>query len=180
MLEAILLHLAANDPTLELCQVRIESGFAVMQDCDNYKKVYTMIAMTDGSYQWNEDGWDYRTLSRFSSAELGQAADVATTVYAIAELGAVEANPIGLAILPVKVGVHYYAETLEQDECAEAKRFWGSAGWGAAAANTAVVVAGVSNPATLAAGVVAAVIAYSVTDPVCEINMKVTYDRISL
>ena len=49
-----------------------------------------------------------------------------------------------------------------------------------AGANLATFAVGAFSPASMAVMLVSTVVAYNITDPVCEINMKITYDRISL
>lgn len=83
-------------------------------------------------------------------------ADSATTLGALA-LGAAEANPIGLATIPAKIGILWHCKALPEDERAECLSV-ADALWGGAAVNNvciiaALLTAGAFAPVCVAAGV---------------------------
>ena len=65
----------------------------------------------------------------------GQTADVATTAIGVGALGLVEANPLGLGVLPAKAGMYYWSKNTDWDTCSSLQKWMGNLGWGAAAAN---------------------------------------------
>ena len=102
-----------------------------------------------------DGGYTYRSINpaSYDLAIAGQLADVGTTAIGLAN-GFAEANPLGIAILPLKYGLHKYTETLPLAECVEARTGMGVIGWGAAAMNMATL-AGVALSGGLVVGIVA-------------------------
>ncbi len=84
---------------------------------------------------------------------IGTAGDFASTAIALTKDGATEANPLGWALIPVNVGVVYYAD---KQPCAKGVKI--EKGWntikGFAIGNNLAVAAGISAP--LAVGLVTA------------------------
>lgn len=70
-----------------------------------------------------------------NSAVGGQVADVASTAIALSVPGVVEMNPLGLAVLPLKVAAFVWAEGQPPEVAVEAHRGLSAFGWGAAASN---------------------------------------------
>jgi hypothetical protein len=69
----------------------------------------------------------------------GQAADVISTALVLTIDGVKEANPLGLAVLPIKAGLLYYADGLEDPvERADMHRALSATGWGPTANNFCV------------------------------------------
>jgi hypothetical protein len=71
-----------------------------------------------------------------------QLADVGSTALALAQPGVYEMNPLGAAVLPIKVGVVLWAETKPPDERIFTHRLLSAYGWGAAVSN--ICTAGVA------------------------------------
>lgn len=65
----------------------------------------------------------------------GQVADVASTAVALSLPGVVEANPLGLAVLPLKVAAFAWAENQPPEVTIDVHRGLSAFGWGAAASN---------------------------------------------
>ena len=109
---------------------------------------------------WHEDGkpttaeWALIEPAEFDLAVAGQVADVATTAIGLAA-GFSEANPLGAAILPIKVAVHYASKDMDLRNCVETRTAMGAIGWGAAAANIAVLAG--AGPAGLILGIIVSV-----------------------
>lgn len=59
----------------------------------------------------------YRKAISFGGAELGQGLDIASTGIGIGFFDAVEANPIGLAALPIKAGATYQTRFMPFADC---------------------------------------------------------------
>lgn len=93
----------------------------------------------------------YEKAQTTDMAVMGQSADVASTVAGLSQ-GAVELNPLGLAILPAKYLLNNYVETLPYNQCKKGKAWLGAFGWGPAAANVAVLAAGAFSPAGVVLG----------------------------
>lgn len=98
----------------------------------------------------------------------GQAADVVTTAIALSFDGIKEGNPLGIAVLPIKAGLLYYANGIEDpSERAELHRALSATGWGPAVNNIcamAIVASGGSGTAPcLALGLVAGIFDWSRT-----------------
>ena len=74
-----------------------------------------------------------------SKAIQGQAVDSGTTIVGLT-LGAVELNPLGLAVIPAKYAAYRYFKTLPEPEQLNAWRAFGASGWGAAANNACVIL----------------------------------------
>jgi len=73
------------------------------------------------------------------TATAAQLADVGTTAIGLA-LGAAEANPLGLALLPIKYGAMRYADGIADPlERSEAHRALSATGWGPAVNNVCVI-----------------------------------------
>ena len=71
-------------------------------------------------------------------AEAAQVADVATSVLGITA-GLAEANPLGAGIVPAKIVVNHYVETLPAQQCRQGKRVLLGFGSGAAVSNLLVI-----------------------------------------
>lgn len=86
------------------------------------------------------------------AAEAGQIADVATSIAGVAAFDAVELNPFGVALLPLKYVANDYAE--HSGQCRQWKPVLSGFGWAASAANIATIAgAGLGAvPVGLAAG----------------------------
>lgn len=73
------------------------------------------------------------------TATAGQIADAGTTAIGLA-LGAAEANPLGLALLPIKYGAMRYADGItDPHDREEAHRALSATGWGPAVNNVCVI-----------------------------------------
>jgi len=93
-------------------------------------------------------------------AKAGMAADLGTTAMGIGAAGMVEANPLGLALIPLKFGVANYIAGIEDSRernaatTAFAATQWGAAGW------NLCLIAGAVLPAAAACGAGAAFAAH--------------------
>lgn len=81
-----------------------------------------------------------------SRAAKSQALDVATTAAGLG-LGFAEMNPLGLAVLPLKVGALAHAGTLPREDCVTWRTWLDALGIGAGVANLVTIIAGVASPA---------------------------------
>lgn len=88
-------------------------------------------------------------------------ADVATTGIGLA-LGAAEANPIGLATIPLKLVILDYAESLQDGEKQELQSAIASI-WGGASANNLCVIAAIATGGTFAPACVLLGLVYGLT-----------------
>ena len=93
-----------------------------------------------------------------TDAQAGALADAATTVAALAA-GAVEANPLGLFTLPVKLLALHHAHTLpegaRQHQLATLGALWAGAAVNNACVLAAILTGGAFAPACLVAGIAA-------------------------
>lgn len=78
--------------------------------------------------------WDERKVKAIGSAESGQGADVLTTAVGLG-LGGAEANPLGLAILPIKAAMIYQSRSADFQTCVSYRAPTAAVGWGAGIAN---------------------------------------------
>jgi len=88
----------------------------------------------------------------------GQVADVATTVTGLAS-GLEELNPFGAVAIPAKIALLHSTADMPVVECVAVRQMLASAGWGAGAWNTLILM-GVPPPLAAGAAVLAAVHAY--------------------
>ncbi len=130
---------------------------------DDGSRVYFVGLVDDGELWW----WREWPRTRFDAAETCQALDVATTAVGLA-VGFAEGNPLGVAVLPLKLALNEYAETLPTAQCNELKTVLAAAGCGAAGANIATISAGEFRVISVVAGLAAGATAtqYSFSD--CE------------
>lgn len=77
---------------------------------------------------------------QLGQAAKGQIADVVTTTVGVGALGLVEANPLGLGVLPAKAGMYYWSKNTDWDTCSSLQKWMGNLGWGAAAANVVTIL----------------------------------------
>lgn len=110
-----------------------------------------------------DGGYTYRGINpaSYDLAVAGQLADVGTTAVGLAN-GFAEANPLGIAILPLKYGLHKYSQSLNLAECVDVRTGMGVFGWGAAGMNIATL-ASAAIPAALVVGVMIGWLAYEPT-----------------
>lgn len=87
-------------------------------------------------------------------ASKGQLADVGTTAVGLSA-GLREANPLGVALLPLKYALHANSKTLGLHDCIKSRTSMGSVGWGAAAANVGTILG--LGPAGILVGLIAGV-----------------------
>ena len=129
----------------------------------NGSRVY-FVGLIDGGELW---WWREYPRSRFDAAEVCQGADVVTSLLA-AGIGAAESNPLGVAVLPVKLALNEYAESLPTHQCNHLKTTLAAVGCGAAGANVVTLATGAFDPFPLAVGAVTGATAteYSFSD--CE------------
>lgn len=105
---------------------------------DNNKEVW-LFRECSISKEWC--WWDKKKVGIFGSAELSQGLDLATTGYAISELGFTEANPLGLGIIvPAKIGLTTWTHYMNYDECVSWRTGLDMVGLGAGLANIASIL----------------------------------------
>ncbi|HEB94312.1 MAG TPA: hypothetical protein ENI94_12805 [Gammaproteobacteria bacterium] len=110
-------------------------------------RVYFVGLVDDGELWW----WREYPRSRFDAAEVCQGADVVTSLLA-AGAGAAEGNPLGVAILPLKLAINEYAESLPTQQCNKLKTTLTAAGCGAAGGNLVTMATGELTALSLAVG----------------------------
>jgi hypothetical protein len=91
-------------------------------------------------------GWGRREPFIVGGAELGQGLDIATSAAGVGLLGAVEMNPLGLAILPLKGIATAWTRRQDYAECVAWRKNLDSLGFGAGVANIITLTAGIANP----------------------------------
>jgi hypothetical protein len=96
--------------------------------------------------------WCYfgsRVAGTLGGAEYGQLADIGTTAIGLAQSGATEANPLGLAVLPIKLGARYLSRNMEWQECTGWRASFDISGLGAGLANASTLLLGTGLPISL-------------------------------
>jgi len=134
-----------------LAQIHASGNF--IQAYDGDEKISGVIEGKGyGQWKWKEIN---RTPRRdaVDASEVGTGLDIVTSLIGVSQ-GYVETNPLGLAIIPLKLYANEYAETLSQPDCLVWKKGLGVVGYAGAAANICVmsgVSAGCAVPAMVAA-----------------------------
>lgn len=78
----------------------------------------------------------------------GQAGDLASTAIALAQPGTMEANPLGLALIPLKISFFHWAESEPYPRRIYMHRLLSAYGWGATASNLCTAAVAASAGAT--------------------------------
>lgn len=139
-------HAAEQGGTIKVLQHRFTgNGYQIELLVDSKREAWILTECA-GELSTYFCSWQRSAGGRFGAAERGQAFDVATTGIGLAA-GFTEMNPIGLATLPIKGGLLYYANSLPYDECVTWRTWLDSLGVGAGAANLITLIAGIANPA---------------------------------
>jgi len=111
---------------------------------DKSREIWLWIEC-EKSHEWCY--WGRRRSARGGSAESGQGLDVATTAMGVGLLGASEINPLGLAVLPMKLMLTLRTHTQAYSECIAWRSSLDSVGAGAGVANMVTLAAAITNPA---------------------------------
>ena len=103
-------------------------------------------------------------------AEACQLADLTTTAIGIIFFGAVEGNPLGITLIPVKYFSNERFEQMSVQQCKQAKRFSTLFGCGAAATNIATIYQAELNLTGLIFGAVVGSGIYTISEDIqgCE------------
>lgn len=110
------------------------------------KKLIATLLIVLGAYACAEDAKADEPLNH---AITGQLADVGTTAIGLAA-GFAEANPLGVALLPLKAGIVYVANQTEDPvERCEQLRTIGNAGYAPAVANLVTIATGATLPVSI-------------------------------
>jgi hypothetical protein len=104
-----------------------------------------------------------------TNAVTGQAADVGTTLIGLAGGTVAEANPLGIALLPLKAGLVYHANGIEDPvgRC-EALRAVANTGYAPAIANVLTLAAGLTPAGSIGVAILAFVGLQAATSDRCK------------
>jgi len=137
-------HEAEQGGTLKVLQHRFTgNGYEVVYLRNGKREVWTFTEC-QGELSTYFCDWQVNNKTLFGSAEKAQAFDVATSGLGMA-LGFAELNPLGVAILPAKIGLLAYSK--DSPNCVTWRTWLDSMGIGAGVANLITIAAGIANPA---------------------------------
>ncbi len=148
-------HAAEQGGRLRVLQHRFTgNGYEIELLVDDKPETWLLTECTGelSTYfcDWRRSGSRQNSFAGFGGAERGQAFDVATSGLGLG-LGFTEANPLGLAILPLKAGAIHYANQQPHAECVTWRTWLDSLGIGAGVANLITIAAGVAPAVSVAA-----------------------------
>lgn len=109
---------------------------------DDAREIWLWIEC-EGSRQWCY--WGRRQIGKMGAADKGQALDIATTTVGVGLLGAAEANPLGLGVLPAKALLTARTRSMAFADCVSWRGGLDVMGHAPGAANVTTLAAG--NPA---------------------------------
>lgn len=109
---------------------------------DDSREIWLWIEC-QGSRQWCY--WGRRKVGMVGAADKGQGLDIATTAVGIGMMGATEANPLGLGVLPLKVLLTTKTRSMTFSDCVSWRGGLDVMGYAPGAANIATLAVG--NPA---------------------------------
>lgn len=110
--------------------------FAAVVQVEDRKEVWVFLEC-ENSHKWCY--WDHRPVAIIGGAALGQSFDLSTTAVAVG-MGFTEANPIGLGIIPAKIGLTVGSHYLQYDKCMGLRTGLDVLGYGAGMANIATML----------------------------------------
>lgn len=108
---------------------------------DDSREIWLWVECED-SRQWCY--WGRRKVVRVGAAEQGQGLDIATTAVGVGMMGATEANPLGLGMLPLKVMLTRRTRSMAFSDCVSWRGGLDVMGHAPGAANVATLAA--ANP----------------------------------
>ena len=156
--QAELAHKAEQGGTLNIAKViRVAPTVYAVRVVIGGQQETWLFAECENSRQWCY--WDTRPSKTLGSAARGQGLDIATTAIGMAAFDAVEANPLGLAILPIKIGMLAGTHNMSWDDCIQWRTAEDMLGFGPAVANI-LTLAGGTFPLGMLAMIVTASIRY--------------------
>ena len=106
---------------------------------DDSREIWLWIECV-GSRQWC--GWGRRKLGKAGAAEQGQGLDIASTAVGVGLMGATEANPLSLGVLPVKVLLTRRTRSMNFSDCVSWRGGLDVMGYAPGAANVATLAVG--------------------------------------
>lgn len=106
---------------------------------DDSREIWLWIECED-SRQWCN--WGRRKIGTVGAAEQGQGLDIATTAVGVGLMGATEANPLGLGVLPVKALLTAKTRSMAFSDCVSWRGGLDVMGHAPGAANVATLAVG--------------------------------------
>lgn len=129
--------------------------FAVAVDIDGQQETWVFVECQERPEQFCH--FDHHQNNLIGQAEKGQALDIATTATAASVSYATEANPLGLAVIPVKLGIIYGTHHMAFDQCVTWRAGLDMFGYGPGVANM-LSLGGLSMGVSIAAVLLTAVV----------------------
>lgn len=106
---------------------------------DDSREIWLWIEC-EGSRLWCY--WGRKEVAKLGAADQGQGLDIATTAVGVGMMGATEANPLGLGVLPVKALLTARTRTMAFSDCVSWRGGLDVMGYAPGAANVATLAAG--------------------------------------
>jgi hypothetical protein len=106
---------------------------------DDSREIWLWIECED-SRQWCY--WGRRKVGKVGAADQGQGLDIATTAVGVGLMGAAEANPLGLGVLPVKALLTAKTRSMAFSDCVSWRGGLDVMGYAPGAANLATLAVG--------------------------------------